>query len=170
MSEFKRIRPDAMSGNFISQIGSQWALLTAAKPDGTYNTMTVSWGGVGVLWGKPVCFLFVRSQRYTHQFTEAGDRITLSFFGDTYREKLAYCGRVSGRDTDKAADCGLTPARKDGYVFFAEASRVIACRKLYADEIREGGFLDPATVEAHYKTKDFHTVYVCEIVAAADAV
>ena len=170
MSEFKRVKPESLSGNFIDAIGSKWALLTVTRPDGSYKTMTVSWGGVGVLWNKPVCFVFVRPQRYTHEFSEAGECFTLSFFEDKYREKLAYCGRVSGRDTDKAADCGLTPVRQHGYTFFAEAKQVLAAKKLYVDEIREGGFVDPSILDHCYPKKDYHTVYVCEIVAAAEAV
>ena len=169
MSEFKSVKPEELSGNFIEAIGQRWALLTATKPDGSFNTMTVSWGGIGVLWNKPVCFVFVRPQRYTHEFSEAGECFTLSFFDDSYREKLAYCGRVSGRDEDKAAKCGLTPVKQKGYTYFAEAKQVVAARKLYVDEIKEGGFLDAALIDKNYPKRDYHTVYVCEIVAAAEA-
>ena len=125
--------------------------------------MTASWGGVGVLWNKPVCFCFVRPQRYTHEFTEQGDRLTLTFFGGEYKKELGYCGRVSGRDTDKVRDCGFTEVRdSDGYVYFDEAKVVVCARKLYRDVLREDGFLDK-TLLSNYSAGDYHAVYVCEI-------
>ena len=44
----------------------KWALLTAGTKD-SFNTMTVSWGGLGTLWGKPAASVYVRSSRYTHE-------------------------------------------------------------------------------------------------------
>ena len=38
----------------------KWALLTSAH-DGKANSMTISWGGSGFIWGKHVVFVFVRS-------------------------------------------------------------------------------------------------------------
>lgn len=170
MSEFKRVSPEKLSGNFIDRIENKWALLTVTRPDGSYNTMTVSWGGIGYLWKRPVCFVFVRPQRYTHEFSESADRFTLSFFPDEHHDKLVYCGSVSGRDEDKVKNCGLTPVRTDGYTYFAEAEQVVAARKIYADELKEGGFLDPTVLGACYPHKDFHTVYVCEITGAVESV
>ena len=92
MSEFRTITPEEFSGNPFTLIGRDWMLVTAANPgDGLrggedYNTMTASWGGMGILWGKPVAFVFVRPQRHTFSFTEKNDRLTLSFFGPEYRE------------------------------------------------------------------------------------
>lgn len=170
MSDFKRVAPEKLTGNFIDRIENKWALLTVTRPDGSYNTMTVSWGGIGYLWGRPVCFVFVRPQRYTHEFSESADRFTLSFLPDAHHDKLVYCGKVSGRDGDKVKQCGLTPVRTDGYTYFAEAEQVIAARKIYADELKEGGFLDPAILASCYPQKDFHTVYVCEITGAVESV
>ena len=110
MSEFRTITPEEFSGNPFTLIGRDWMLVTAANPgDGLrggedYNTMTASWGGMGILWGKPVAFVFVRPQRHTFSFTEKNDRLTLSFFGPEYREALNFCGTKSGRDCDKAAE------------------------------------------------------------------
>ena len=89
---FKEIKAEELSTPVFSDIGSKWMLLSAAKKDGSVNTMTASWGALGVLWGKNVFFCFVRPQRYTHEFTEESDRISISFFGEEYRSALAYCG------------------------------------------------------------------------------
>ena len=73
--------PEEIQGNVFSMIGSDWMLVTAGDNE-KYNTMTASWGGMGVLWGKPAAFVFIRPQRYTYTFLEKTDRFTLSFFGE----------------------------------------------------------------------------------------
>ena len=161
MKNRKAITPDALTGNIFEMIGKDWMLVTAANGD-TYNTMTASWGGMGVLWNRPVCFVFIRPQRYTHEFTEQSDRLTLSFFGGEYKKELGYCGRTSGRDADKARECGFDVIREDGYVYFDQAKVVVRARKLYRDELRENGFVDRDLL-SNYSAGDYHTVYVCEI-------
>ena len=114
MSEFKKIQPEQVSRNPFTLIGRDWALLTGGTPK-KCNPMTVSWGGVGVLWNKPVATVYVRPQRYTLEMLYAEDQFTLCFFEEgTHRDTLAYCGKVSGRDTDKVKDCGLTVIDFDG--------------------------------------------------------
>ena len=80
----------------FEKIGSQWMLISAEK-DGKVNTMTASWGGVGVLWGKNVVTVYIRPQRYTKEFVDANDTFTLSFFDGNYMKELGYLGKVSGR-------------------------------------------------------------------------
>ena len=172
MSEFRTIRPEELNANPFTLIGKEWMLVTSAdEGEGLacgkdYNTMTASWGGMGILWGKPVSFVFVRPQRHTFGFTERNGRMTLSFFGPEYRDALNFCGTKSGREYDKAAECGLTPAAEsDGCgraVWFEEAKLVLVTRKLYAKPLDPDAFLD-AGARSMYGDDDFHTVYVCEI-------
>lgn len=163
MASFVTCAPEDWRMNPFEAIGRRGMLITAAKKDGSYNTMTASWGTLGVLWGKPVCTVYIRPQRFTYEFAEEGDAITLSFFDRKYDEVLRFCGTHSGRDVDKAASCALTPCRtKNGGVYFLEASSVVIARKLYADDLKEVLFVhsDPL---AHYPQKDFHRTYICEI-------
>ena len=81
---FKEINVRELDRSPIQMISDDWALLTAGK-EGDWNTMTVSWGGVGELWGKDVVFVFVRPQRYTLEFMEKYDEFTLSFFDGEYK-------------------------------------------------------------------------------------
>ena len=107
-------------------------LITAGTPE-SYNTMTASWGGMGVLWNKNICFCVIRPTRYTYQFIEKTDVFSLSFFEERYRQALEVCGTKSGRDIDKAAVTGLTPVagELDGTTNFQQARLVIECKKLY---------------------------------------
>lgn len=161
MSVFTEIKPDKMQGNIFDMIGRQWMLVTAGNVD-NFNTMTASWGGAGILWGKPVAFSFIRPQRYTFQFLQKYDSYTLSFFNESYREALNICGSRSGRDTDKVKETGLTPAYSGDAVYFDEAETVFICRKLYSQDLTIDGFNDKEIART-YKGDDFHRVFVGEI-------
>ena len=158
-----KILPENLKENPFHLIGKDWMLVAAAKADGSSNMMTASWGGMGVLWNKNVCFVFVRPQRYTYEFCEESDKLTLSFFTEKYRPVLSFCGSKSGRDYDKAAETGLTKRVDEGYVTFDEARLTIKAKKLFATTLKEGDFIDKALIPACYPKKDFHKMYICEI-------
>ena len=163
---FKPIDPKMLEQNVFSAIGDQWMLVTAGTRD-RCNTMTASWGGMGVLWGKNVATVYLRPQRYTKEFVDAQDCFTLSFFGAEYRKALALCGSKSGRDVDKAAECGFTVAESAcGAPYFTQAQLVLVCRKLYADTIKPECFLDRSCDTDCYPEHDYHTMYIAEIVEA----
>ena len=162
----QKINPKEIDENVIRLIGDEWMLVAAGDRE-KFNMMTASWGSMGFLWNKPVVMVFVRPQRYTYEFTEKGDMLTLSFFGEQYRRALNVCGSVSGRDTDKVKESGLTPYFTEaGNPAFEEASLVLECRKLYVDFLKEEAFVDSKIVDVQYKQKDFHKMYVVEIVNA----
>ncbi|MCH5192100.1 MAG: flavin reductase family protein [Oscillospiraceae bacterium] len=158
---FKEINIKELNGNFVKMISEDWALLTAGNSN-CFNTMTVSWGGIGELWGKDVGFVFVRPQRYTYRFMEKHERFTLAFFGGECKKELSICGSKSGRDIDKIAETGLKPISLDGAVGFEQAKVVIVMKKIAYQDINPKGFLDPSITEI-YKTNDFHRAYVGEI-------
>lgn len=162
-TSFKEIIPEEMDGNIFKLIGKDWMLITAENGE-KVNTMTASWGGAGVLWGKPVCFTFIRPQRYTYEFTEKTDRMTLCFFDGKYRSALSLCGSRSGRDCDKIAEAKLTPIKDEesGAVYFAEANRVLICRKMYSDMLKKECAIDKNLLD-FYPSEDFHRMYICEI-------
>lgn len=152
--------------NVIDLIGNQWMLITAGDKD-KFNTMTASWGGVGFLWNKPVAFIFVRPERYTHEFIDSNERLTLSFFHESQRKALQICGSKSGRDCDKVSMAGLHSEQlADGVVTFSEARLILVCRKLFRSDMSEADFLDKTVAEKWYNDKPgggWHTVYVVEI-------
>jgi flavin reductase (DIM6/NTAB) family NADH-FMN oxidoreductase RutF len=160
---FSSIRPRDIRDNVFEMIGDHWLLLTAGDRD-SFNTMTASWGALGVMWNLDVATCYVRPQRYTYEFMERGDYYTLSFYGEEFHDMLAFCGANSGRDTDKAAVCGLTPALAAcGAPYFEEASLVLVCKKLYYGDIDPKGFVD-SRVEQSYPAWDYHRMYLGEIV------
>lgn len=160
----KKIDIKDLQGNAVSMFDDKWCLITAGTKE-SYNTMTASWGAMGELWNKDVCFIFIRPQRYTLEFTEREDYFTLSFFGDEYKKALAFCGRNSGRDCDKAKETGLTPMEIDGSMSFEESETVIVCKKLFYQDIDPEGFVDKTVDGVCYPEKDYHRMYVGEVVA-----
>ena len=161
---FEKIDPKAMDGNVFSRIGDQWMLVTAGTKEDC-NTMTASWGGLGVLWSKNVATCYVRPQRYTREFMDREDTFTLAFLGEERRGALALCGAKSGRDVDKVKECGFTvAAAENGAPYFEEAQLVLVCKKLYVGAIDPEAFLDAGLREKHYPGKDYHKMYIGEIV------
>ncbi|MDD3420369.1 MAG: flavin reductase family protein [Candidatus Gastranaerophilales bacterium] len=162
MSNFKEIKANEIDENTFKLIGSDWMLVTAEK-EGKVNTMTASWGGFGVMWGKNVSYIVVRPQRFTKEFIDSNDSFTLSFFDEKYRKELAYLGSVSGRDEDKITKSGLKITEIEGFPAFKDAKLVIACKKLFAQPFEEGSFIDKESLDKWYPDKDLHTLYISEI-------
>ena len=154
--------------NPMVKIAKQWMLITAGDEAKGYNTMTASWGHLGSIWGHngglPTSVIYVRPQRYTKEFVDREELYTLCFFPENYKKALGYLGSHSGRDGDKVAAAGLTPVFGEGYTYFAEASLVMVCRKLYQAPLVEEGFLDKSVMEDCYPQRDFHDLYIGHIV------
>lgn len=104
---FKEMKPEELQKNPFTMIGKEWLLVTAEK-DGKANTMTASWGGMGVMWGKNTAFIVLRPQRYTKEFIDSTETFSLSVLDESFRKTYGYLGSVSGRDEDKIAKSGLT--------------------------------------------------------------
>lgn len=153
--------------NFVSMISDQWALLTAGNID-DYNMMTVSWGGVGELWGKDVCFVFVRPQRYTLEYIEKNEYFTLSFYGGEYKKELGICGSKSGRDINKTEAIGFNAVSVGDSVSFEEAKVTVLLRKIAYQDMKPEGMLAPE-IMGNYAAGDFHRTYVGEIVKVLTA-
>lgn len=162
--ELKAIKVNELTDNVFSLIGKDWMLITSGTVD-NYNTMTASWGGMGYLWNKNVCFIFVRPSRYTYEFMEQNDTFSLNFFTDEWRNALTICGKKSGRDIDKAKETGLKPIPGNNQTTsFEQARLIIECKKLYFQDIIPEQFLDPS-LEKNYNGGDYHRMYVGEILS-----
>ena len=154
------------SENAFDLIGKEWMLVTAGTKE-KFNTMTASWGGIGWLWNRPVAFVFIRPERYTHDFIERESRLTLSFYKEECRGILQFCGTKSGRDVDKVKETGLKPvALESGAMTFREARLTLDCRKLFKSPMAAANFIDRSILEKWYGDQpggSLHDVYVVEI-------
>ena len=159
---FKEVKPEELRDNPFDLIGKQWMLITAGNEE-KCNTMTASWGGLGIMWGKPTATAYIRDSRYTKEFVDGSEYFTLAVFDEDYRKALSLCGTVSGRDTDKIKDAGLTPYYVDGTTAFEEARLVLVCKKVYHQYMGPENFDCKENVEKWYADQDFHTMYLGEI-------
>ncbi|MDR1083053.1 MAG: hypothetical protein LBL27_04200 [Coriobacteriales bacterium] len=180
---FKTVSPFEVSENFFDAIGRQWMLITAAKPDGSANSMTAAWGGVGFIWQQPAAFIFIRPQRCTKTFVEASSTFSLSFFDSAYRDALTFMGNVSGYDdaqkiahsglelafyeTEVEQDPPLGAARVEKTPYFSEARLVLIGERWYQQDMQKDCFLDKAQLEQWYgqagDENDLHTLFIAKI-------
>ena len=159
---FREIDIQKLSFNPFEKIGKQWMLITAGD-EKKHNTMTASWGAMGVMWGKNVLTVYIRPQRYTKEFVDAQDLFTVSFYGEEWRNALNICGTKSGRDNDKETEAGLTPYYLDGTTAFQEAEMIFVCKKQYHQEMKPDFFDQKDNDTKWYPDKDYHTLYMGEI-------
>jgi len=157
-------------GVFTTQINhlwnNDWLLLTSGDFEaGKFNTMTVGWGSLGVMWSKPFAQVVVRHSRFTFDFMEKYNTFTLTAFPKEYKKALGLLGTKSGRDGDKIAESGLTAVKSQivSAPTFAEASLSIECKKNYWQDMNPAHFLDDDT-RKHYPNHDYHRIYFGEVV------
>lgn len=161
--EFIEIQPEALSGNVFKLFGADWPLITAGNLK-SYNSMTAGWGGFGVLWRRNVATIYVRPQRYTFQFLNKESFFSLSFFNEKYREVLNFFGSKSGKDVDKAKETGLTPVEfEEKTIYYKESDLVVILNKLYHQDFNPGNFT-AIKPEEIYPAKDYHRIFIGEIV------
>ena len=140
----------------------KWALLTAGTED-KFNSMTISWGGIGTLWNKPVVTAYVRTTRYTHDFMDEGEYFTISFYPEDKKDILGVFGSKSGRDIDKMHYEGLTPKAAGESVTFDEAEVTLVCKKLFK-QVLDVKNMPKEIADTMYADNDMHDMYIGEVV------
>ena len=159
---FREVKPEELTMNPFTKIGKECLLITAGNEE-KCNTMTASWGAMGVMWGKNAVTVYIRPQRYTKEFVDREETFTISVLGEDYRKALNYCGTVSGKGIDKITEAGLTPYFVDGTAGIQEADMIMVCKKMYHDTIKPECFDETENDTKWYPQKDYHTMYIAEI-------
>ena len=155
----------------FSDNGFQWfrdAQLLASGNKEKSNAMTIGWGGIGTLWGKPAMTVYVAEQRYTKQFMDASEYFTVMTFGVENSKVLTYMGTKSGRDGDKAAALGLhTAYTPNGAPYYTEAEMVIECKTMYAAPF-DPKYFKSEVPRNRYKnfSAGIHSMYIGEVTNA----
>lgn len=160
---FREVDITQVKDNVVDLLANRWGLVTAGDGE-RLNTMTVSWGALGELWGKPCATVYIRPQRYTEEFLNVKNYFTLSFYPEDKKKEIhGICGSKSGRDVDKVALCGLTPCFDEKAPYFTQAELVLVCRKMAKGRFDPKDFIDSTIEDKWYPEKDFHYIYYAEI-------
>ena len=151
--------------------GFKWfhdAQLLAAGDKKKSNAMTIGWGGIGTLWGRPALTVYVAEKRYTKQFMDNSAYFTVMACDAKDSKVLNYMGSKSGRNGDKAKALGLhTAFTANGTPYYTEATLVIECKTMYVAPFDRKGFKSdvPQKMYANFPA-GVHTMYIGEVVGA----
>ena len=162
----KEISYNQFSKQALDALADSGAFLTV-KTENEVNTMTIGWGSISYMWGKPVLIVMVRDSRYTYQLMEETNQFTVSIpFGAAMKEELAFCGSKSGADYDKFAECDLTTLKGE----HIKSPLIKGCDLHYECKLRFKQQMDPESLDPEFdqqwysSDEGYHTIYFGEIV------
>lgn len=160
---FNQVEFTDVKNNVVDLLKNRWGLITAGD-ENSFNTMTVSWGAIGELWGKDMATVYIRPQRYTEEFLNSNEYFTLSFYPEDMKKSIhGICGSKSGREVDKVKETGLVPCFDEKAPYFEQAEIVLVCRKVAKANFEPSQFIDSEMIEKWYEAKDYHYIYYGEI-------
>ncbi|HOW37334.1 MAG TPA: flavin reductase family protein [Candidatus Izemoplasmatales bacterium] len=140
--------------------------LTSAA-GGKRNTMIIGWGGIQVVWNRPLMVVYVRHIRATHELIEKSGQFTISVPTEKdLSAEIKTCGTRSMRDIgDKFAYCKLTPVpgRRVDVPIIGECGLHYECRVLLKQELQSEAIPD-FVKKRFYPKEAYHTVYYADIV------
>mgnify|MGYP005838506961 CR=1 FL=1 len=164
----ERIRWDQETEWLKAGLSGNGAFLNVKTPADVLNPMTIGWGQVGIVWGRPIFTVYVRKSRYSYECLQTMDSFTVSVprLGEL-ADELMLCGTKSGRDMDKAQACGfsLVAGQSVDTPIIGECGLHYECLILARCQLEES---DIASKEIHkkYESKDLHQLLLGEILAA----
>lgn len=155
---------------------SKGVLITTGA-EGKVNSMTISWGTLGIEWGTPIFTTFVREGRFTRTLLDKSMNFTVNIpLGAFDRKILGYCGTRSGRDMDKIQALGLHTVPSDCIEAPAiqELPLTLECRVVHRQLQDRSAlaedklFFYPQDVPSANpdRNRDFHVAYSGEILKA----
>ena len=145
------------------------AFIVATDTNGKPNTMTIGWGQVGIVWGRPMFTALVRRSRYTYECLRASDSFTINVpHPGELKDELIFCGTKSGRDVDKATECGLTmvPGKAVGTPIIDQCALHYECRIVARTQQEREHFASDEVLSRFYAEGDHHLAVFGEIASA----
>lgn len=141
-------------------------LLGSYDSRGRPNVMTIGWGTLGSVWGRPIWVVLVRPSRYSRAAIEAAGAFTVNVPSPDMAGVCEVCGTRSGRDADKFALCRITPERASSVnaPIVAECPVVYECRVVHTNEVHAPALAEDIRASA-YRGGDFHRCFWGEVIA-----
>lgn len=148
-------------------------LLVSVDSKGKPNVMTIGWGSIGLIWGKPMFVVLVRPSRFTYGLIEQTGDFTVNVPPKGLAETVAYCGSVSGRDHDKFAEKGLTaiPAKRVKSPIIEQCVIHYECKVVHKNDVIPAELASEIPGE-YYPEDNYHRIFFGEILsvyASSDA-
>lgn len=172
----KEINPIEYSKEILQ--GVEKGVLLTTKVRDELNTMTISWGMMGIQWNKPIFIAFVREGRHTRSLLDQSEEFTINIpFGEFEKKILAHCGTNSGRNNNKFAELGLEPTKPLNISTpgIKQLPLTLECKIIYtqlqnpailSNELKDRFYPQDKPSEFCGSNKDVHIVYYGEIVGA----
>ena len=147
-------------------LGHSGLLLASVDAQGNPNVMTIGWGTIGIIWGKPIFVVLVRPSRYTHGLIEITNDFTVNVPTPELADEVSYFGTVSGRDQDKFKVKGLTatPGKIVKAPIVEECAIHYECRVVHKNDVIPDELAEEIRNSA-YRQGDFHRIYFGEILS-----
>ena len=162
---YEAVSANDFNENIFNLVGKDFTVITAGEKP---NSMVASWGGVGIMFNKPVTWNFLRANRFTLEKMRETGTFTMCYFPDQYKGDIMQFGTKSGRNTDKMAQTKLTPMdTPDGYPAYKEAKIIIECKLIAASTVSKDEFYTEEAKtflqEGFDDAKDWHKLVYGEI-------
>lgn len=153
-------------------------VLITTKADEKVNSMTISWGMLGIEWGKPIFITFVREGRFTRTLLDKNPEFTVNIpFGTFDKKIIGLCGSKSGRNVDKVKELKLTlvDGEEISVPAIKELPLTLECKVIYKqlqdkktipDYIKENMYPQNVGSDNPMANRDYHIAYYGEIVKA----
>ena len=163
--DYVTVSPEEFDENIFNLVGKDWTVITAGEEP---NSMVASWGGVGIMFNKPVTWCFLRANRYTLEKIKETGFYTMSYFPEQYKGDIMPFGTKSGRNTDKMAQTKLTPVLTPaGAPAYKEAKIIIECKLIAAPTVSKDEFYTQEGKDflqgGYDEAKDWHKLVYGEI-------
>ena len=145
----------------LDRLGKEGLLLMTGSEG---NPMTIGWGTIGRIWGRPVFLVLVRPSRHSFGLLEELPEFSVNVPTDELKDTVELCGTESGRDMDKAKECGLTlnSCGSIGVPYVEDCPIHYECRVIHKGNVINADLI-PQIVAECYPTGDFHRVFYGEI-------
>lgn len=151
-------------------------ILITTKYNDKVNSMSISWGTLGIEWNKNIFTIFIRENRYTRSMLDKNPEFTVNIpIKEIDRNIIKVCGTKSGYNTDKIKELNLTLEESNiiSVPAIKELPLTLECKVIYKqkqdenqiqEEIKKSFY--PQNVDSSFygANKDFHIAYYGEIV------
>ncbi len=163
--KYQSVQPKDFDENIFSLVGDDWTVITAGEDP---NSMVASWGGLGIMFNKPVTWCFLRANRYTLEKIRETGTYTFCYFPAQYKGEILKFGSASGRNTDKMDQTKLTPMEiPHGVPAYEEAKVIIECKLIAAPTVSKDEFYTEEGKDflqgGYDEAKDWHKLVYGEI-------